>query len=93
LEAAMTCQCAWCGKILGHAAPQEDHSISHGACPSCAASVLSLGNAHSHSAPDPSADSPIDLLNGLGLPDLLIKDSFHHALSMVETPFGQTEQK
>ena len=31
----MTRICAWCGRFLGTAPPQDDRSTTHGICPEC----------------------------------------------------------
>ena len=36
----MTCQCAWCGVILGGQREADDSQISHGICPDCAEAAL-----------------------------------------------------
>ena len=52
-------QCAWCCRVLGHAVPLEDLSVTHSVCPDCYAKCMG-SSCEDRGCPSPTAseDSP-----------------------------------
>lgn len=50
-------QCAWCGSVMGRAAPFEDGAVTHSICPPCYALLLDPGECPEGMAAGPVAES------------------------------------